>query len=327
MPWSLTSPQQPGKSVASHPMLCFSVLMTLRPIVLLNWFFAFSAHALPIHEIGYVQGPVADSTIQQWREQPPVQEWIVHHEAPRPRELERWLAIARTAPIRFEVEEFPRSDSLTTWKRLAETGARLVLLNASPRTAEQVRMLDEVGFASVRLVTSDYPGESHATLLATIQTPFQMTIQSYRLPLFTDRDALRKLPANLDLTFAADYWPGYSHMDLFNMIPQPIHLRISGYFPSGTAVDYLSAIQRLRQITVEVDSFPPASDWEKLGSGSITWIARGPVPSGQAIDDFIGTGDPLQRNILIDRDTPLTGQERERLRNSPIRVDWIRRLP
>lgn len=254
---------------------------------------------------------------------------MIRAEDPSSEEL---LPIARLRGadrIQLEVSRFPGEDSLAAWKKLAAQGIELVAYRTGLPTEDEVRRLNEASFARAILVLESYPGPEDAERLGRIRGDVSITFAAPAYPRMEDKHGLLALPARMPLLFVADYWPWYTHMDLFNLLPHPRRLRVAGSaLPEGDALEYLRHIQRLVDVNLETEAEPADSDWDRLAGIPATWTCRGCVPSAAALEAFARSGrDPVRgqshRRLVIDRDPALTAEERARLERSPLPVEWI----
>ena len=69
-------------------------------------------------------------------------------------------------------------------------------------------------------------------------------------------------------------------MDVFNLIPQQIHVWVRDMYPPSDELQYLHNIKRLNEITVET-SFEPNSpdDWKVFGDVKVRWQSKDHVPA------------------------------------------------
>ncbi|HLD99672.1 MAG TPA: hypothetical protein VJB59_05395 [Bdellovibrionota bacterium] len=285
-----------------------------------------------IHESFVFSGTPTSDLIAQWSALPGTRSYLFQLPNPSPEEL-RALAVLRGADLlQIEASSYPDRDTLDSWKLLARHGVQFIAFDLQLPTAEQLELLNEIGFSRLIFLLSYIPDLEESARLAELRAPFSITFAGASYPRYDDKIFLLAIPKTVPLTFAASYWPWYSHMDLFNMLPHAQKLQIIGAFPSDDHLPYLQNIRGLREIVVETDFEPSDPEiWKKMATGSdqtmnrtIKWISKDRVPTKQALDAFAETGSV---RLTIDQDYDLSEEERTRLTESAIPVEWVHAAP
>ena len=302
-------------------LYCFVLVFGLSPSFAL---------AAPAHEVWVHQGAVTPALVDRWNSAASAKsrEILIEWDSPQPSDLDQVMRVTGMTRIRVETQRPPRSE-LERWKKLAAKGVEWVGLSGDFPLAGDLKALQEIGFPKATLVLSNFPQPAEGELLAKLETPLSLSFNAGKLPTFSTKPGFEPLRAETPLLFVADYWPFYSHMDFFNLIPQPVRLRIRDSFPYAMAIEYLANIQRLQEIAVQVDFEPSQTQWQSLPQGvPLVWIPNGVVPTENAIRTLEGVRSrAAPTRIVIDSDTPLTAAERARLERSSFAVEWIRSAP
>jgi hypothetical protein len=287
-------------------------------------------HAAPIHEVWVHQGPLTARVLERWSAEPSgvSRELLLNWESPSSSDLDAVLSVRGMTRIRIETPRAPRTEK-ERWKAIAARGVEWIGILGDTPTDSEIQSLNEIRFAKNTFVLTQFPQPSDSARLARIQTPLALSFNSGKLPTFSTKPGFDPLPASTPMLFVADYWPFYSHMDFFNLLTQPIRLRIRDSFPYGIAIEYLANIQRLEEIAVQVDFSPSRAQWESLPqSAPIAWIPRGSVPSEQSIRTLESVrSNAAPTRIVIDSDLALSAMERARLERSSLAIEWIRSAP
>jgi hypothetical protein len=278
----------------------------------------------------FFQGNPSEQQIQKWKELPGPKNITVWLDHAGEWNLAPFLKFDRLDGFRIQTELPPQRDSLHLWKELATKGVTWVSLSGGIPLSHEVEILKEIGFSQITLVLLSYPSEEDAARISTLETPLLISFFARRYPLFMERDALDLLPVSATLFFVTDYWPWYSHMDLFNLLPHEIRLRVRDSFPSEDHWPYLHYIRRLKGVEIVTGfEYVEKNTWEKFQSIPVTWITQNWIPSEQALLDFeTSTQRPKEkRKLLIDQDQPLTSEEKSLLKKRPFAVHWLRAAP
>lgn len=166
---------------------------------------------------------------------------------------------------------------------------------------EEIRRLNAAGPARAIWILKAYLGPESNHGLEKLQVPFEITYATSSYPRFMDRDGFLALPAQIPLSFAADYWPGYTHMDLFNLIPQPIWLRVTGSLPYGEQWDHLHGVKRLLGVTVESEGAVTDGAWDRFGALPVEWQRVGfpPERGARELEDFTASGPSAEARLLV----------------------------
>jgi hypothetical protein len=287
-----------------------------------------SAFAAVPHETFYYEGAPTPDLVARWSALPGSRSFLIRTDSATRWELEALLPLRGADRLQIEAARFPGEDSVDAWKKLAVRGAELVVLDGGLPTDDEIDRLNRIGLAGHLFVLTGFPGEDDAKRLARLQGPVSLTLVTRLYPRFVDRDSFRALPPGLPLLFSTDYWPWYTHMDVMNMIPQPLRLRVKDMFPPEESLQYLHAIKRLREVSVDTDyDAPDAREWEKFGALPVRWSSRGRVPSAEGLAAFERSGRLGPRRLTIDSDTAFTDEESGRLTRSPLAVEWIHLAP
>ncbi len=284
------------------------------------------AAAMPPHETFVYLGLPSTDRIAIWSSFPGTRSYLFQTQNPDPSDLLPLAHLHGADRIRIEISTFPDANAVSAWKALAGQGVELVGLNAGAPTDEELDHINQIGFSSCVFVLNSYLTPDEATRLARLKMPFSLTFDVDAYPLYMSKPTFVALPASTSLLFATDYWPGYTHMDLFNLISQTIRIRVSGSLPSSENLSYLLNIHRLDEVNVMTDfDVPAAASWRAFGKVPVLWSMEGAVPSSEAIQAF--EQGPGPRGLVIDSDTPLTDDESSRLTRAAIPVEWIHQAP
>ena len=232
---------------------------------------------------------------------------------------------------RLEIEDsmYPTPDTVDAWKILASRGAEFIALGAGVPLPEEIDRLNAIGFSSCLIVLDYFPGVEESQRLNGLQCLKSITFAGNRYPKYEEKPGLAALPSGVPWLIATDYWPYYSHMDLFNMLPQHLKLRVSDMYPPDDEWDYLLHIQRLDQIEVQSDYEPNSSDvWKKFGATPVSWLTHDSVPTAAAIAAFASSAPvPGARKLVIDQDRSFNDSEKAALENATIPIEWIHLAP
>ena len=146
------------------------------------------------------------------------------------------------------------------------------------------------------------------------------------IPKYAEKDGVAALKVKTPLTFDIDFWPYYTHMDVFNLLPEQIHVWVRDMYPPADELQYLHNIKRLNEITVET-SFEPNSpdDWKVFGDVKVRWQSKDHVPAAADLAAFQQGG--ANREFILDSDRAMTDEELEILRQSPLPTRWIHDAP
>ena len=280
-----------------------------------------------IHETYVVSGPPTAETVRKWSSLPGGRNYLFQIENPTSQDLSTILTLERADLIQVEASAYPNREDLSSWKALAQKHAQFVARDLQLPDPEQVELLNEIGFSRVIFLLSYIPDPAESERLASLHSPVSVTFATSAYPRYDDKALLLAIPKEIPLTFVGNYWPWYTQMDLFNMLPNPQRLRIIGSLPSEDALPYFRNLKNLQEVTIELD-FDSEDLWEKLGSVPITWISKDHVPSPAALQAFASSGRPLAaaRKLTIDRDTELNSDERTQLADlarASVAVEWV----
>jgi hypothetical protein len=309
----------------SRPLL---LLFLVSLLGLASWGLAPLAAAAPIAETWYHEGPLRQDTLEAWSRATgaPGLRWNLKDAYPS--ELEQLPALPPGRNIQVILGAFPDSSLTPALKRLARSGLEAVFATGSFPTPLEIDRMNEIGFRRLILLVSHYPDPEVARDLGTLQSPVELSFVVRAYPRYVDRANLSAIPGGIPLTFSTDYWPWYSHMDLFNLLPHRIRLRIQDSFPTREGLPYLRNIRQLDSITVELSSPAPGSptEWQDLDPRPLRWLSVGRVPEDRELREF-AKGVAGNRHLIIDQDLELSRSERLLLESQPFPVEWTRRSP
>lgn len=267
---------------------------------------------------------VSPEAINEWSALPGSRDFILQLANPDPQDLRLIGRLKGASRIQIQVECLPGTDTLAGWKSLADQGVELVVTGGGAPTVSEIERLNRIGFPRILFVMGYFPDLQEAARLRNLKTPFSIRFLARQYPRFTDRDALRAMPESASLGFVTDYWPWYVQMDLFNMLPQPKRIHVKDLFPEGKGLEYLLAIQRLEEVTVETDYEPPPGTWDRFQSLNVRWLLRDLFPSAAGLDDFARSAGarPDRRLLRLHNELAPTAEEWRRLSGSPVPVEW-----
>jgi hypothetical protein len=292
--------------------------------------FSLPSFAAPIHETWIQEGAATEQQIASWSALPGTRGYLFQLGDPATWALEPILRLRGADRLRLQFTRYPGEDSADVLRQLAARGAELVMLDAGFPTDDEIERLNRIGFGSCVLVMTSFPGEGDGARLSRLRCPTQLTFVTRMYPRFVDKESFLEIPAGIPLLFATDYWPWYSHMDVLNLLPQTIHVRVSDMFPADENYEYLLNIQRLGEIQVNAPFEPwSAGTWDRFGAKPVRWSIAGPIPSETSLAQFADSRRAGgQRSVTIDTEhLVLTSEERARLERLPISVEWIRTAP
>ena len=247
-----------------------------------------------LHETFFVESSPNSNEIQNWSKLPGTRNFIFRLSAPSQAELGIIEKLERSSLLQLESTTYPEHGQINAWKALARKGAQFIGLDLQLPTEDEISILNEIGFSRIIFILTYIPDMDEGIRLGHIRTPVSITFAMNSYPRYDDKELLLAIPKTIPLTFTAGYWPGYTHMDLFNLLPQPQRLRISGEYPNEDQLPYLNNISKLQELTIETSFAPPSpSVWEQLA------------------------------NWPVDKDGELYFEERRRLENIDIPVEWV----
>jgi hypothetical protein len=114
-------------------------------------------------------------------------------------------------------------------------------------------------------------------------------------------------------------------MDLFNVLPHRLRLRIKDSFPTSESLPYLNNIKHLESITVDL-TFPvpgTPTQWKDLGTKPIRWLSTGRMPTPEELREFTTSAPGAGlRALTLDLDSPLSPSEINLLESLSIPVEW-----
>jgi hypothetical protein len=279
--------------------------------------------ALP-HETFFLPRIPTAEEVRLWSSLPGTRSYVFQTEDPFAEELKQVAQLKGADRILIEVRRFPGEDSLPEWKKLAAQGVELVGFGSGFPTDDEIRRLNEAGFAKIRIAISYFPGPEDAMSLGKLHASVALTFAAGQFPRSEDKPGLLAIPAQIPLLFVTDYWPSYTHMDLLNLLPQPRSLRVTDMLMPDESVDYVRHIQKLQSIEMETGFDPAASDWKRFEGLPLTWTSKNHVPPAETLDAFARSGaGTSSRRLVIDQDIPLSSEELARLISSPLAVQWI----
>ena len=282
-----------------------------------------AAHAAPLKETWYVEGALSRDLFQSWSRATgaPGLRWNLKDAYPS--EIEQIPAFPAQRKVQVILGDFPNESLIPALSRLAQAGAEAVLLTGTfPGTAEIAR-LNRIAFKKLLLVAGHYPDPELGQALQSLAAPLEIVFAVRAYPRFVDRPNLLSIPSQIPLTFSTDYWPWYSHMDLFNLLPNPLRLRVKDSFPVEESLPYLNNIHRLESLSVDLQSPAQLSAWNVFREKSVRWLSTGRVPDSAELQDFVASAlRPELRSLTIDSDLELMPEERKRLESLSIPVEW-----
>jgi hypothetical protein len=297
--------------------------------LLLSLLASSSAHALPVHETYIVQDYADESRLSHWSALPGSRSYVFQYRAPGSDQLEPLTRLRGADQVEIEVSTYPGEDSIDAWTKLARSGVTLVGLDAGIPTDDEIARLNRAGISRYIFVLTYAPGPEEAARIGKLHGSISLTMALTAYPKFEDRPGLIAVPAGVPMLFSTDYWPFYTHMDLFNTLPNSIRLRVSDMFPPSDELTYLTHIQRLRDVTVETlgGDAPDTDSWTNFGGIPVRWSSKDFIPSADGIAAIERSASLGRRSITIDSDYPLSDDERGRLEASSLPVEWIHAAP
>jgi hypothetical protein len=223
------------------------------------------------------------------------------------------------------MDRYPSSILVEHLQALKNWG--LVISEGSYPTDEEIHFLNLITPSRLVLAFSSYAGpELFAKLhrLPGIQertTRISFIAPAY--PRFLNRDSFLAAPSKLAMEFYQDYWPQYIHMDVFNMIPQPISLRVREVIASVPDLLYAKSIRNLEKVVF--DSAIPLSQeaWDEFSGWPLKWVTGGAIPTDEQVTHFAQEG----RTLEIDSDEPLAPNLLHRWSQLPVHINWVHLAP
>ena len=298
--------------------------MRVQSAVLFLLFAAISAQAQVPIETFIVQGAPTSDQLAQWSALPGTRDYVIQLSSTED-DLSGLTQLQGARKITVEFPDFPAEDDIAAWQLLANQGVEFVAASAFMPAQVDIDRLNRVGFTQCNIRLSFYPDPADAQRTTQLGcNPSFEFVGNY--PKYAEKDGVAALPARSPLTFHVDFWPYYTHMDVLNLIPQPIHLWIQGMYPPADELQYLHNLRRLNQVTVETD-FDPISpdDWKIFGNINVTWRSKNRVPSAAGLEAFQKGG--ANREFVLETDRDPSEQEMEVLRQSPLAIRWIHAAP
>ncbi len=324
-PFSLFCLRREKKQQAFAPET--SLLQGTRLLVLFAALHSSVALAQPIHETFIFSGLPQEDQIDEWSALPGTRAYIfqamgrLDPDSISLRALDRLRGADR---IQVEVSRYPGEDTLEAWRLLASHGVELVVIGSGLPTDDEIRRLNEGHFTRLILVSTAYPGPEEGKRLEQLNAEVSLSFPTRVYPRFMDKDGLLAVPAQIPLLIATDYWPSYTHMDLFNLLPHAVRLRVADLLPHEEDVQYLLNIKRLRDVDLTTDFDPTPEEWRRLGSLRTQWTVKNRVPSESSLSDFKqGRALAPTLSLIIDQDQPLDASDRAMLERQPFAVEWI----
>lgn len=256
---------------------------------------------------------------------------------PAASELAALVAVQTRGEKNLVLRRYPAFDLIEALVQLGSNGWKLVILEGIYPTESDVGLLNQYLRASPRteltigVATFAGPdvlaqfGNLHGASDGRVRAVFATSAY----PRFMDRDALRAAPAGMVFQFYQDYWLSYVHMDVMNMLPQTIELRVRDIFPSDSSTyGFLQHLQRLRLLRVEAGQGPwDEAMWDTLGAVNVEWLSTGYFPTARELDRLADSRALGFRILTLDYDQSVSPEALAKLSSLPIPVRWIRTLP
>jgi hypothetical protein len=271
-----------------------------------------------------VTGSPSSDQIAGWSALPGTRDFLFQIPDPDSSDLTGLTLLRGARRITVEASDFPNDDTTDAWQKLANQGVDFVALNVMLPTDSDIDRLNRIGVSHCIFVLQYYPDPADSARMSQLKCELSVTfVGDY--PKYAEKDGVAAFPL-ATLTFDIDFWPYYTHMDVFNMIPQSIHLWVRDMYPPQDELQYLRNIKRLNMVTVET-SFDPNSpdDWKVFGDVKVRWQSKNFVPSTASLEAF-QKGGP-NREFILDSDRELNPEESQRLRDLAIPVRWIHDAP
>lgn len=309
--------------MANPALLVLAVFALITPVI---------GQAAITGETFYFEGIPTEQQVRDWSALPGRRSYLLNLGSVNASDLAVLHGLENAATLGIEVSYFPYEGTLPAWRSLTAhhqakgVTVQFIGLNAGLPTADEITRLNQTGVSEFIFVLNGYYGAETFARLGDLRGKVSLTFAAGNYPRFGDREAFRALPAGIPLLFVTDYWPGYSHMDLFNLIPQEIKLRVVGSFPPESSLEYLHNIKRLRSVSVVTD-FDPATggEWSGFRDLPVNWTCRDWVPSEKALSDFASAAN---RTLTIDEQSwSSTREELDRLERASVPVHRIRTAP
>ena len=149
--------------------------------------------------------------------------------------------------VTVEADDFPNEDTVAAWQKLANQGVEFVAMNVILPTDLDIERLNRIGFSKCMFILEYYPDPADSERMSRLGCELTVEFFGKAYPKYAEKDGVAALPVKTPLTFDIDFWPYYTHMDVFNLIPQPIHLWVRDMYPPADELQYLHNIQRLER--------------------------------------------------------------------------------
>jgi hypothetical protein len=285
---------------------------------------ALQAYALPLHETLFSEGIPTSQEIEALNRLPGVRTYRFLTDSPPPNELERLMTLKGYDRVQVVLNQWPRPELVAQWRILAKRGFEIAGVGAGIPNDTEVTALNEIEFPRVVITSRVYPVTAEGQRITQIKTPVSVSFNNPDFPKYAEREGFYSIPSTVPLLFVTNYWPGYFAEDVLNFFPQPVRLRIVDTVPTGMHFEYLHAIKRLVEVTVETDFDPiDPSLWKNFAHTPVHWLRKDGVPSPMALQAFSDSAGPSSpRRLTLQDDVTLTSDERARLVASPVEVDW-----
>ncbi len=303
----------------------FKSFVTFSLFLLTGATLSLSAQARPLKETLFSQGMPTAETVDLWNKTPGTRNYRIAAGDPTTTDLEALLKLQNADRLEIGVLRYPFPSESAAWKKLASRGAQINIIEGILPSPEGLKFLDSLGFKKILFVITGPQEPSFAAALETLHAEVALTYAGRAYPKYLDKDSWTAIPARVPLNIATDFWPGYTQMDLLNILSMPQTIRVRDMFPPDDTFPYLLNIKKLQWVTLDTDFDPwdQGAVWKKFGAMKVRWNRRGIVPSEDVLRAFAESAPSELRSLVIDTENELSSEERARLERLPIPVEWL----
>lgn len=298
-------------------------------------FWVHTSWALTPTESWVVDRPPTPAALDLWNRIQTPRFYVATLADPSGSELEALAELPHSRGLDVVMSSMPSESTLPAlWRLSLVEGSRWTGFSSEIPTDYETDLIAELPFASRTLVVQHYPSPTEAQRLNRLITPgstnhLVFAMRAY--PRMIDRPGLEALSAQFDLTIATDYWPSYFHMDVLNLLPHDVRIRVRGMDPPDETFPFLTHIRRLKSVLFERQEPMVATlgeqkqFWARFATLPLRWTAVGHVPDATAIAAFDSYENASE--LIVDRDDELSTSELKALTASRLPTRWIHIAP
>ncbi|OFZ19634.1 MAG: hypothetical protein A2X94_17485 [Bdellovibrionales bacterium GWB1_55_8] len=284
-----------------------------------------------VHETWTHSDWLTPAEVARWSRSPGIRDYVFRMLNPGTSELAALLQLSAASSLTIEMESLPQPGDADLWRKLArKVPLKIKLLDIPLPATDDIQLLNSIAPHSIEFLMKHFPDIEDGERLSAFTVPISIEFQTPFYPRYEEKELLLAIPANVTLNFVSQIWPWYHQMDVFNMTPHAKKLKIlGGTFPSGPHWDYLKNIHGLEEVAVYSDYPPPSPEvWKEFGDNRIVWVYSSGVPVESDLKAFERSSSaPGSRKLIIQTEASLPSEERARLDQVSIPVDWKHPVP